>query len=102
MQASDIQKQTYSEITQLYDIAEEMIAAIEDPEVVNSDEQAEIAEPFIRQVYASVEEIAEQYIKHVEENSLSKAKRAKAMESAIRRVFHEMVQMVNKFEKVAG
>ncbi|MCI5049955.1 MAG: hypothetical protein MRY32_06450 [Rickettsiales bacterium] len=80
-------EQSYYEITDLYDLADELIATV-DPEIVdNPAEQLAIVQPLAEEVGDAADILAEEFIAIAENNGQGQAQNRTKIEGALRKIF---------------
>lgn len=78
-------EQKYYEITELYDLAEELADTVESEFVANPEEQLQLVEPLIEQVGEAADVLTEEYISLAEGKKLRASKNR--IEGALRRIY---------------
>ena len=92
------QEEFYDEILKFYDLAEDLIDIIEDPETKEKEIQASLAIPVVEQVQKSADIIAESYLNNVKNNGISSGKDIKRVEIAMRKIFAAVVGFTNEIK----
>jgi len=101
MMRKDQQEKFYDQIMKLYDLAEDVIDAVEAPCVRNIASQADIAAPVIEQVEESTNTLGETYLRYVENGSKADGRDARKVESAVRKVFASISTFNQQLRKLA-
>ncbi len=80
----------YSEVTKLYDMAEEVLSTVESKLVAAPEEQLAVVEPLVNEVADAVDVLAEEFMLIAESKKNKTTMRAskKNIEGALRRVFN--------------
>lgn len=80
-------EQHYYEITELYDLAAELVDTVESELVQNPDEQLAIVEPLAEEVGESADILAEEFIHIAENQGKGKPRNKSRIESALRKIY---------------
>ncbi len=76
----------YHQITDLYDLADDLVSTAEDPNVLHPDSQLDLVEPLIQQISDSTDVLCEEFIEVAGKRETSPVKRTR-IESALRRIY---------------
>lgn len=90
----------YNDVTQLYDVAEEILATVESKLVRNGDEQLDIVEPLVNEIGDATDILAEEFLLIAESKknkTTSKASKTQ-IEGALRKIF----VAINDYQKRVG
>ncbi len=91
-------KETYKKIDELFDLQEEIMDAIEHEEVVNTEEQLDVAEPFLAKIGESAQKLTEIYVDFIKSGKKATPKASKKVDEAIRNIYIA----INNFKKSAN
>lgn len=90
----------YYEITDLYDLAEELVGTVESDFCKDPEAQLAIVEPLIDEIEAAADVLTEEYM-HIVENNIPRKPNGK-IEAALRRVYTAIDAYHKRAEKAAG
>jgi hypothetical protein len=76
----------YHQITELYALAEELVATAEHPSVVNPDAQLDLIEPLVNQIGESTDVLCEEFIEIAGKQQKNTARRGR-VEGALRKIY---------------
>ncbi len=91
----------YAEIAKFYDLADNIIDAIEDSSAPDPDFQAIIAAPVLEQIDESVNILEDCYINFVQSNNLSKKDSRKA-EDSLKALMESVLEFLEEIKAVPG
>ena len=80
-------EQSYYEITDLYDLADELVDTVEHKQVSNPAEQLAIIQPLVEEVGDAADVLAEEFIAIAENKGKGKPKNKNKIESALRSMY---------------
>lgn len=98
---NDKQKEElFAQIIRLYDLTGELVDRIDQPHVVNREQQLEAALPLIESVTGSTDRITELYTYLAKEASEVTAEDRNALEASLRDIFYAIKAFVEKAERL--
>jgi hypothetical protein len=91
MPANAVLEKEYAEVTALYDCAEELVNAVEDPAYrEHMNERLELVEPLIEQICESADVLSEEFINLAENHARSHKSSKSRIEGALRKMYMAM------------
>jgi copper chaperone CopZ len=91
----------YHQITDLYDLAEELVSTAEHPSIENPDDQLNLVEPLINQLGDSTDILSEEFIEIAGKQQKSTARR-NSIESALRKIYTALDAYQQQVAQTAG
>lgn len=94
-------KEQYEQITELYDLAEDLAATVENKQVKNPEAQLNLVEPLINDIADSADVLSEEYINILEHPSTKKAAKGR-VEKAMRQIFMALENYRNRLKEASS
>ncbi len=100
LKTTDDHADFHDEILRYFDLADDVITAIENQQQVHVELQLTLIEPVVRQVQESADELSEAYLDFVENDEKVNKKITKRVESSVRNIFEAIVQFLEEVDKI--
>ncbi len=93
-------EEIHNEIMDIYDLAEDVLKAVERKDAEDPELEVEIAEPLIKQIEESTDIVSEKYLDYVESGLNVKPSDAAEVEAAMRKVFTKATDLIEELKKI--